>query len=49
MKMCRWSKAATNRRLAECNMPLPNTSPEQSPMPATVTASVSTSIPISVR
>ena len=32
-KMCRWSKAATSRMCSDSSMPLPNTSPDMSPMP----------------
>src|SRR5690349_5163499 len=35
--MWRWSKAAMSLRLSDCNMPLPNTSPDITPMPTTVT------------
>ena len=36
MKMWRWSKASSNRMCGDSSMPLPNTSPDMSPMPATV-------------
>jgi hypothetical protein len=35
-KMCRWSNAATSRMCCDSSMPLPNTSPDMSPMPTTV-------------
>ena len=34
--MSRWSKAATSRMVRSRSMPLPNTSPDMSPTPATV-------------
>ena len=33
---CRWSKAATSLMCCESSIPLPNTSPDMSPMPTTV-------------
>ena len=36
--MSRWSKAATSFRHFDKSMPLPNTSPDMSPTPTTVTA-----------
>jgi hypothetical protein len=45
MKMCRWSKAATSLMCCESSMPLPNTSPDMSPIPATVKSVVSVSMP----
>ena len=36
MKMWRWSKAATSLMCGDSSMPLPNTSPDMSPTPATV-------------
>ena len=47
MKMWRWSNAATSLIAFDSSMPLPNTSPDMSPQPATVTGSVWTSMPIS--
>ena len=35
-KMSRWSKAATSFVAGDSSMPLPNTSPDMSPTPATV-------------
>ena len=45
MKTWRWSKAATSLRLGDRSMPLPNTSPDMSPMPTTVSSSRSASLP----
>ena len=39
MKMWRWSKAAIRRIWRDCSMPLPNTSPDMSPMPIAVNGS----------
>ena len=39
-KMWRWSKAATSRSEREQSSPLPNTSPDMSPMPTTVMGAV---------
>ena len=36
MKMWRWSNATTSLIWSDSNMPLPKTSPDMSPMPATV-------------
>ena len=47
MKMSRWSKAATSRIVGDSSIPLPNTSPDMSPMPTTVIGSAWVSIPIS--
>ena len=47
MNTCRWSKAATRRVVRESSMPLPNTSPLMSPMPATVKGSPWMSRPVS--
>jgi hypothetical protein len=47
MKMWRWSNTATSRIVFESSMPLPNTSPDMSPQPTTVTGSFCTSTPIS--
>ena len=47
MKTCRWSNAATSRMCFESSMPLPNTSPDMSPMPTTVKSVVCVSTPIS--
>ncbi len=38
--MCWWLNAATSRMCRDCSMPLPNTSPDMSPMPATVKSCV---------
>ena len=40
MKMWRWSKAATRRMCRDSSMPLPNTSPDMSPMPTQVKSSL---------
>jgi hypothetical protein len=45
--MSRWSKAATSRMCSDSSMPLPNTSPDMSPMPTTVKSSLCVSRPIS--
>ncbi|MGD0090248.1 MAG: hypothetical protein ABSE73_10030 [Planctomycetota bacterium] len=45
MKMCRWSNAATSLMCSDSSIPLPNTSPDMSPMPTTVKSSASTSMP----
>ncbi len=45
-KMWRWSKAATSRICSESSIPLPNTSPDMSPIPTTVNGSVETSRPM---
>ena len=47
--MCRWSKAATSRMWFESSIPLPNTSPLMSPMPATVKSSRCESMPSSLK
>jgi hypothetical protein len=39
--MCRWSNAAISLMCSESSIPLPNTSPDMSPMPATVKSVVS--------
>ena len=36
MKMCRWSNAATSLMCSDSSIPLPKTSPDMSPIPATV-------------
>ena len=46
-KTWRWSNAATSRMWRESSMPLPNTSPDMSPMPATVKSWLWVSTPIS--
>ena len=43
--MCRWSKAATTRSARDRSIPLPNTSPDMSPMPTAVRGSVSAFLP----
>ena len=43
MKMCRWSNAATSLMCSESSIPLPKTSPDMSPIPATVKSVVATS------
>jgi len=43
--MCLWSNAATSRMCSDSSMPLPNTSPDMSPMPATVNSVVCGSTP----
>ncbi len=45
MKMCRWSKTATSLIARESRTPLPKTSPDMSPTPATVKGSFWMSIP----
>ena len=47
MKMCRWSKAATSLITGDSSIPFPNTSPDMSPMPATVNGCVWMSWPSS--
>ncbi|MCY1233867.1 hypothetical protein D9M72_464260 [compost metagenome] len=47
MKMSRWSKAAIRRIFSESSMPLPKTSPDMSPTPATVKGVVWMSMSIS--
>ena len=47
MKMSRWSKAATSRMVRSRSMPLPNTSPDMSPMPEAVKSVVCVSMPSS--
>ena len=47
MKMWRWSNAAISRTLCDSSMPLPNTSPDMSPQPTTLTGSLCTSTPSS--
>ena len=47
MKTFRWSNAATRQSWFESSIPLPNTSPDMSPMPTTVNGSFITSVPIS--
>ena len=42
-----WSNAATSRMCSDSSMPLPNTSPDMSPMPTTVKSSVWVSTPSS--
>ena len=44
-KMWRWSNAATSLKCGERSIPLPNTSPDMSPMPTTVSGSRSASLP----
>src|SRR5689334_426852 len=46
-KMCRWSNAATSLMCSESSIPLPNTSPDMSPMPTTAKSSVWVSSPSS--
>ncbi len=45
MKMWRWLKTATSRVARLCRAPLPNTSPDMSPIPAMVKGCFCTSIP----
>ena len=45
--MWRWSNAATSRMCRDSSMPLPNTSPDMSPTPATVKSCDWVSTPIS--
>ncbi|MNL65715.1 hypothetical protein D3C87_1900860 [compost metagenome] len=47
MKISRWSKAASKRILRDSSMPLPKTSPDMSPTPATVKGVVWMSMSIS--
>ena len=47
MKISRWLNAATSRITRDSSMPLPNTSPDMSPMPTTVNSSELTSRPSS--
>ena len=39
MNTCRWLNAPTSRMWRESSIPLPNTSPDMSPMPTTVKSS----------
>ena len=43
--MCWWLKAATRRMCSESSIPLPNTSPDMSPIPTTVKSVVWMSVP----
>ena len=45
--MCKWLNAAHRRMCRDRSMALPNTSPDMSPIPATVNASLWMSAPIS--
>ena len=45
MNTCRWSNAATSLMCSDSSTPLPNTSPDMSPMPTMVKSSVSGFIP----
>ena len=45
--MWRWSNAAISFTCRESSIPLPNTSPDMSPIPATVKSVVCVSTPIS--
>jgi len=47
MKTWRWSKAAMSRMCRDSSMPLPNTSPDMSPMPTTVKSLLWMSTPFS--